>query len=383
MAAAVSFTLPAALAVTAHQRKKHRAAIIGHTGHGDYGHHHDVIFTDRSDVELVAIADPNAAGRAEAAKRSKAPRQYADYPEMLAREKPELVCIASRFADQHHAIGMAALKAGAHLYMEKPFTTTLAEADELIATAKKLGRKIAVAHQMRLTPSIRLLKQKLDAGFIGELLHIDAWGKQDKRAGGEDMLVLGTHLFDLMRYFAGDAMSCTARVAQQGKEITRADARPASEPVGTVAGDQIYAQFAFGNGVNASFTSRATLRESLGPWGLRMTGAKGAVRIQTGIYPSIFVQKPSKWETSGWTDQWVRMEDDPGINLSEEERGFGPANRRVVDDWLEAIRLDRDPSTSGDNAMKAIEMVMAVYQAALSASRAPLPLAQREHPLKV
>src|SRR5690349_5455945 len=256
-AAAASLVLPAALAQADADppAKRYRAVIIGDTGHGNYGHQHDLIFNNRSDVELVAIADPDPAGRASAAQRTKAPRQYADYREMLAREKPELVCIALRWPQPHHAMAMAALNIGAHLYIEKPFTTTLAEADEILSTAERAGRKVAVAHQMRLTPPIRLLKRKLDEGFIGELLHIDVWSKQDKRAGGEDMLVLGTHLFDLIRHFAGDPVSCTARVLQQGREITKADARAGTEPIGPVAGDEVYAQLAMPRGVNVSFTS--------------------------------------------------------------------------------------------------------------------------------
>ncbi len=61
--------------------------------------------------------------------------------------------------------------------------------------------------------------------------------------------------------------------------------------------------------------------------------------------------------------------------------GFTRANARLVDDWLEAIGRNRAPECSGHNAMKAIEMVMAVYQAALSAKRVPLPLTSRRHPL--
>ena len=183
------------------------AAIIGHTGKGDYGHGLDLIFNGREGIEVVAIADPEEAGRAKAAARCKALRQYNDYHQMLAKEKPRLVCVAPRWTDQHHAMGMAALEIGAHVYMEKPLTQTLSQADELLAKAEKAKLKIAVAHQMRLAPNILHLKKIVDDGAIGELLQIRAYGKQDPRAGGEDMLVLGTHLFDLVRFFAGDAKS--------------------------------------------------------------------------------------------------------------------------------------------------------------------------------
>ena len=90
---------------------KLRAAVIGHTGRGDYGHGLDVIFTGHPACEVVAIADPDDAGRSKAAARAGAARQYADYREMLAKEKPQLVSVAPRHADQHAAMAVAALTA--------------------------------------------------------------------------------------------------------------------------------------------------------------------------------------------------------------------------------------------------------------------------------
>ena len=64
-----------------------RAAIIGHTAKGDYGHGLDVVFNDRENIQVVAVADPNPSGRAKAAEKSKALRQYDDYRVMLEQEK--------------------------------------------------------------------------------------------------------------------------------------------------------------------------------------------------------------------------------------------------------------------------------------------------------
>src|SRR5262249_28052070 len=147
-----------------------------------------------------------------------------------------------------------------HIYSEKPFTTTLAEADELLAEADRAGLKIAVAHQQRLAPSILQLKAAIAEDLIGDLIQLRAWGNQDERAGGEDMLVLGTHLFDLMRFFGGDPEWCTARILQDSRDITRVDARRVKEQIGPVAGNAIEAQFAFPGGINGAFSSHAKLR---------------------------------------------------------------------------------------------------------------------------
>ena len=358
-----------------------RAAVIGHTGRGDYGHGLDVVFRDVPGVEVVALADAGAdsQARAAAAKKAGAARHYADYREMLRNEKPQLVSIAPRWTDEHHAMAMAALSAGAHLVTEKPFMETPAQADEVLAAADRAGKKIAVAHQMRMAPSVVRLKRAVDEGLIGDLLQVDAWGKQDARAGGEDMLVLGTHLFDLMRMFAGDPRWCTARVLQAGRDITAADARSAGEGIGPVAGDEVFAQFGFDRGINATFNSRGRMREGVGHWGIEFTGSKGSARILADIAARAFVLKPNAWSEAGRSDLWQPLTE-TGADRSA-DAGVA-ANRRIVDDWLDAIRSDREPTCSGRNAAAAVEMVMAVYRAALTAARVPLPLKERGHPLR-
>ena len=362
---------------------RYTTAVIGHSGRGDYGHSVDQIFTNRNDVQLVALADPMAEGRAKAMQRSKALREYGDYRQMLAKEKPQLVAIAPRWTDQRREMCLAAIDAGAHLYIEKPFATDLLEADEILAAADKAKRKIAVSHQMRLAPAILHLKKSIDAGLVGELLQIDAWGKQDNRAGGEDMMVLGTHLFDLMRFFAGYPLWCTARVTEKGRDITAQSGRAATEQIGLVAGDETAAQFAFPKSIHGTFTSRGQLRDVIGHWGLLLTGTKGEARILMDILPQLFVSKSAPWTPQMKNEKWERLPDDPTLNATEEEKSTVAANRRVVDDWIDAIQNDRDPICSGRAATAAIEMVMAVYQSAIAGRRMEFPLGERHHPLRL
>ena len=357
------------------------AAIIGHTGQGNYGHGLDLIFNDRDNIQVVAVADPVASGRGTAAQASRALRQYDDYRVMLETEKPKLISVAPRWTDRRLPMAMAAFQAGAHVYIEKPIARDLMEADQILDAADRAGLKVAVAHQMRLAPSILHLKRSIEQGAIGDLQGIRAYGKQDARSGGEDMLVLGTHLFDLMRLFAGEALWCTARVLQDGRDITRADARPATENIGPVAGNEIEAQFAFPNGVQATFTSRPKLRSIIGHWGMELIGSKATARVLADIFPTVYLLPPGEWSASGKTERWASLEGDPGPAATPAERGFVPANRRVVDDWLEAIQKNREPICSGRAATKALEMVMGVYEAALSGRRAAFPLPARTHPL--
>ncbi len=352
-----------------------RAAVIGHTGRGDYGHGLEGIFQNRPGVELVALADPDEAGGANIAKKIGAPRTYADYREMLAKEKPQLVSVAMRHADLHHEIILACLKAGSHVYAEKPFTRTPAEADELLAEAARLGLKIAVAHTMRLAPQMTRFRQALREGLIGDVVEMRAYGKQDARAGGEDLMVLGSHLMDLMRAIAGDPISCSARALQQGRPITKSDARLVKDNVGLVAGDEVFATFAFPNGVNASFTSSARLKETVGEWGIEILGTKGAARINCDVPALVFVRRSGKWSSAGRNDEWTPLD-------AKDLRSVSETRMNPVTDWLEAIAKNREPECSGRDGAWAVEMVMAVYRSSL-AGGAPVafPLTVRTHPL--
>jgi len=366
--------LPLALQAESSSRK-YKAVIIGHTGKGDYGHGLDVIFNDHPRIEVTAFADPALNGK------PKAPKAYASYAEMLEKEKPDLVSVAPRWTDEHFGMCMAGLKAGAHLIVEKPFTQTLAEADEILALAKQKNRKIAVAHQMRIAPSTQFLKSALDSGMIGELLEIRAHGKQDARAGGEDMIVLGTHLFDLMRLLAGDPRWCTAQILQDGEEVTRANIRKATEGIGLIIGNDISAQFSFANGVLGSFTSRGKNRQTAGHWGLHLIGTKGVLRIAADVFPTVWILKSGDFSDSGKTDEWQRIESDPTLNWTKEQRSFPAANRRLLDDWLASIDENREPLCSGYNGIKALEMCMGVFEAGLSRARVSFPLKNRKHTL--
>ena len=350
------------------------AAVIGHTGRGDYGHGLEGIFANRPSIEVVALADPDPDGRAKTAAKIHAPRSYADYREMLEKERPNLVSIAMRQSDQHHAIALGALQAGAHVYCEKPFVTAPLESDELLAEAQKRGRKIAVAHTMRMMPVIVRLKQAIAEGLLGELVELRAYGKQDSRAGGEDMMVLGSHLFDLMRLFLGDPLWCTARVLWQGHDVTPGDRRIVQDNVGYVAGDRVFAQFGFANGMNATFTSDAKLRETVGHWGIEFYGSKAVARINCDISPNVFIRRSTAWKSEDKTDRWEPL--DALLVNSPPAHNPGP-----VGDWLEAIARDREPECSGRNGAWAVEMVMAVYRAALSSGRVGFPLKARKHPL--
>ncbi|MEQ1850612.1 MAG: Gfo/Idh/MocA family oxidoreductase [Chthoniobacteraceae bacterium] len=382
VATALLFPAPRSGAAADAMRK---AAIIGHTGAGDYGHGVERIFAGLPGIAVVAVADPHDAGRAKARTACGAARDYADYREMLEKEKPDLVGIGPRWAGEHHAMAIAALNAGAHLYLEKPFTVSLAEADDILRIAKSKERRIAVAHVARCAPNVLRLEKALRDGLIGEVLEIHTVGKMGSRSGGQDMMVLGLHVFDLARLFAGDVQWCHTRIRQQGKLPVPADAKESpTDRVGPVVGDDIFAQFATASGVNVTFRSRVGLEKAAGPFGMEIIGSRGVMRLNSGAVPTLsLLAAPNRAATSR-TENWTEWTG--GVAPSADAQidgitGYDAAHRRVVRDWLLAIDEKREPLASGERAMKAIEMAHGVFQSGLEGRRVEFPLVQRRHPL--
>lgn len=205
--------------------KRYRVAVIGHTGRGNCGHGIDTVWQAFDHMDLVAIADAHEAGRAAAAQRLHAPRQYADYREMLRREQPDIVGIGPCWMDQRVAMVTAAAEAGAYIYLEKPFALTLADADRMVDAVRQHKVKLQIAHQMRTSPHTLYAKALIDAGEIGVIQEIRARGKEDRRAGGEDLLVLGSHLCDMLRFFLGNPEWTLAHVTTAGREMSDADVK--------------------------------------------------------------------------------------------------------------------------------------------------------------
>eukprot|EP01051_Picozoa_sp_SAG22_P015272 SAG22_NODE_1970_length_3231_cov_4.101533_5_plen_157_part_00 len=123
-----------------------------------------------------------------AAAKVGAEAEYDDYREMLRVEKPSLVVIATRWSEEHYDMAMACIEAGAHIFMEKPFVHSPAQADRLVAAARAKKLAFVVKHEMHLAPTTGFVAELIRSGKIGKLLQIDAYGKMDRRAGAEDMV---------------------------------------------------------------------------------------------------------------------------------------------------------------------------------------------------
>ena len=126
---------------------------VGVIGIGNMGWNHARVLSLLRDAELVGVADPDAARGALATEQFGC-RWFADYNDLIA--EVEAVCIAVPTL-LHHPVGMACLKAGVHVLIEKPIAANEQEAGELIAAAKQAGRLLQVGHIERFNPAFREL----------------------------------------------------------------------------------------------------------------------------------------------------------------------------------------------------------------------------------
>lgn len=139
----------------------------------------------------------------------------------------DLVIVTSPNTD-HFRWAKDALLAGKHAVVEKPFTVTVAEADELIALSKKQGKILTVYHNRRFTSDTKTVKKLLDSGLLGEVhdyeTHFDryrpeprannAWREQPLPGSGI-FYDLGSHLIDQALWFFGMPEAVTAEIGSQ------------------------------------------------------------------------------------------------------------------------------------------------------------------------
>lgn len=168
-------------------------------------------------VEAAAIAGRNA----EAARRLGAafavPFITTDHREVLRDPAIDAVHIGTPNA-QHFSMAKDALLAGKHVICEKPLTTTVAEAEELVSLAARQGVRNCVCHNLRYYPMVQQMRRLREAGDLGEILVVQGsysqdwllydtdWNwRVDSKAGGPSrcMADIGSHWFDMAEHVTG------------------------------------------------------------------------------------------------------------------------------------------------------------------------------------
>jgi predicted dehydrogenase len=170
------------------QQKPKRVGLIGA---GWYGKSDLWRLIQVAPVEVVSICDPDKqmlAGALEIASQrqnsKQKPRGYVDYREMLREKDLDIVLIGS--PDHWHALqAVAAIEAGADVYLQKPISVDVIEGEAILAAARKHGRVVQIGTQRKSTPHlIDAKKRVVEAGLLGEIGHVDLCCYFHMRANG-------------------------------------------------------------------------------------------------------------------------------------------------------------------------------------------------------
>lgn len=363
--------------------KRYRVGIVGRTKRGDYGHDIDVALANMPEINIVAVADEDDAGRVSAQQRTSAPRAYASYREMLKREDLEIVAICPRWIDQHHEMLIAAADAGCHVYMEKPFCRDLVEADEVVNAFDMRHLHLGIAHIAQYSPVLDTVLKLVADGVIGDLLELRGRGKEDHRGGGEDLWVLGSHVFALMRQFGGGQPSaCTAVVRQSGQPIQRADVVNGKEGIGLLAGDHIQATYELADGITGYFASRASKGGNPSRFGLQIFGSRGVIETFSGYLSSAYILRDSSWSPGRTGKKWETITS-AGIGAPEprDDGNYQGGHIAAVRDLIESIEQQRMTRCSYRDCRDIVEMTAAVFESHRLGAPVRLPLETRKNPL--
>ncbi len=299
------------------KKNRIKVGIIGSTGRGNYGHGLDVAWKNISEASIVAVADNNSVGRASALKRLHCQKGYGDYRKMLEVEKPDFISICPRHADQRVSMIEAACEFGVKgIYVEKPFARTMEECDQIQKACQQSGTKIAVAHRNRHHPALSVVCRLIQEGIIGKVVALRGRGKEDHRGGGEDLWVLGTHVFDLVDGIAGDPESCSAEMRIGGKLVEKSDIKPGNEGLGPLAGDEVHARWKMKNGWITTFDSIRGHGIKSANFGLQILGNQGVIDLRCDREPFAHIREGCPWLPDRKTEPWVPISSQ-GIGKSE------------------------------------------------------------------
>jgi len=165
---------------------------------------------------LVACVDSVYEKATQLAAQFEGCRAFADWREVINRPDVDIVIISTIHASLAE-IGIAAVKAGKHILIEKPAGRHSSELEPLIHAAKQSGSLVRVGFNHRYHRAFRKALELMKENALGELMFLRAryghggrigydkeWRAQPKLSGGGELIDQGVHLIDLARYFLGD-----------------------------------------------------------------------------------------------------------------------------------------------------------------------------------
>lgn len=317
-------------------------------------------------VECVGAADVDV-GRARQVASAYGGNAYEDYEEMLEREKPDAVIIATP-EPAHRAPALAAAAAGCHVFMEKPLATTLEDADAIIRACEQAGVNLMVGHILRFEATYAMIKQAIENGDIGRLLTAYARRvagiSEARRLGGRVSPVsyIGVHDFDQMLWYHPQPVKSVYARAARGRVW---------EELGTYDTAWITIEFQDGalgiHEVGWCLPEEWTGWQSPPTWGgfgdvrMNVIGTDGVVSLN--LTPmDLYACDREGWKLPD-TRHWPQMHDKVVGALKLE-----------VEHFFECVRQDKTPLVSGEDGRRALEVMLAAELSVAEDRVVSLPL---------
>ncbi len=335
----------------------------------------------RESVRLVAVADAVEERARQSAARFAVPAAYTRVEDMLSETDLDLVLIATPIP-YHFQNAMAAIAAGKHVYVQKTMTTTLAEADELLAARDRAGVMLAAAPGYTLCSTTREMRQVVCDGALGHVYvaytYTLGFGHEHEAIRGGAGVLAAIDPGWYYRPGAGPLPDVTVYALQLAtsvlgpvRRVTALANKGAAER--TWQGRSIAVDVDDNNLVLLEFAA-GTLAVAVGanchgspriPWGgLGLYGTAGSLEVtdveMTSGYPVAFdVQgaSPRAYTTTLAEQPYLR-----GEHLGIEE----PHIYVDIMDLADAIREGRPPRAGGEQARHVVEIVEAAQRAARS-----------------
>jgi len=301
-----------------------RTAVIGA---GYLGRFHAQKYAALPQVDLLAVVDTDAEARDRVA-REVGCEAVADYRSLLG--KVDAVSVVTP-TPLHHRVSMDFLEAGAHVLVEKPITSTMDEARELVATAARRGRVLQVGHLERFNPAILAIEGLLDRPRFVESNRLAPF----KPRGTDVSVVLDLmiHDIDLIQNIVNSPVESIDAVGA---------------PVFTDEIDIANARIRFENGCVADATaSRISMKSERK---LRVFQADAYLSIDLQQKVLTMVRKGSGAPQAGV----------PPVEINEQSFDPGDALRDEIVSFLECIETGRRPVVSGEDGLQALETAIRI-----------------------
>ena len=320
-----------------------------------------------NNLDIVALCDIDMQKAADFAEENSVAdaELFDDYKRMLAEVKPDFVAIAT-WSGNHAEIAEYCALQGVNFVVEKPMAMSIAEADRVIAAAKKTGVTAGVCHQNRFNIAVQELRRAVECDRFGKLSHgsvnirwcrkedyynQDSWRGKWASDGGA-LMNQCIHGIDLLRWMMGDEI-----------ESVYGSVRNSHHPY-IEAEDIGVAVVNFKNGAVATIEGTVNAVDNLEET-LCIFGENGMARLGGMSANTVDVWRFKDEEAA---DEDRRIIEEKAANV------YGNGHTSLYLDVTEAIKNKRQPYVDLSAGKRALELVLAIYKSQKTGEKVTLPL---------